>query len=78
MIIFGLYAVLWGKGKEVKKVALLCPIKESNIGPSDDAIDGESECSNVEANDGNDSKHSSVHGGNVESRHIEVIVTSIN
>ncbi|KAI3755262.1 hypothetical protein L1987_55058 [Smallanthus sonchifolius] len=76
LIIFGLYGVLWGKGKEVKKVAQLCPIKEPSIGTGDGAIDGESEHSSLEVVGDGDSKHSSVRSGNVESRHIEVVVTS--
>ncbi|XP_071736898.1 WAT1-related protein At1g68170-like [Rutidosis leptorrhynchoides] len=76
LIIFGLYAVLWGKGKEVKKVAQLCPVKESSIGTGLGAIDGESERSSFEIVGDNDSKHSSVRSGNGETRHIDVIVTS--
>ncbi|KAJ0752296.1 hypothetical protein HanPI659440_Chr09g0322721 [Helianthus annuus] len=74
LIIFGLYAVLWGKGKEVKKVAQLCPIREPSIRTSDGAIDGESEHSSFEVDD-SDSKHSSVRSANGELRRVEVVVT---
>ncbi|KVI01798.1 hypothetical protein Ccrd_019919, partial [Cynara cardunculus var. scolymus] len=43
LIILGLYLVLWGKGKEVKKVAQLCPVRESSIGTDNGAIAGDSE-----------------------------------
>ncbi|XP_076937257.1 WAT1-related protein At1g25270-like [Bidens hawaiensis] len=69
LIIFGLYAVLWGKGKEVKKVAQLCPIREPSIGT------GESERSSLEVVGDSNSKHSGVRSLNGESRHIEVVVT---
>ncbi|KAJ0943004.1 putative EamA domain-containing protein [Helianthus annuus] len=74
LIIFGLYAVLWGKGKEVKKVAQLCPIREPSIRRSDSAIEGESEHSSFEVDD-SDSKHSSVRSANGELRRVEVVVT---
>lgn len=75
LIIFGLYAVLWGKGREVKKVAQLCPIlPEPSIGTGD-AVDGESERSSLEVVGDSDSKHSGVRSVNGGSRHIEVVVT---
>ncbi|KAJ0541262.1 putative EamA domain-containing protein [Helianthus annuus] len=74
LIIFGLYAVLWGKGKEVKKVAQLCQIREPSIRTSDGAIDGESEHSSFDVDD-SDSKHSSVRSANGELRRVEVVVT---
>ncbi|KAM0046478.1 hypothetical protein Hdeb2414_s0009g00316811 [Helianthus debilis subsp. tardiflorus] len=74
LIIFELYAVLWGKGIEVKKVAQLCPIREPSIRTSDGAIDGESEHSSFEVYD-SDSKHSSVRSANGELRRVEIVVT---
>lgn len=76
MIIFGLYAVLWGKGKEVKKVAQLCPVRENSVGTANGAIFGGSEHSSFEIINGDsDSKHSSVRSGHSESRRIEVVVS---
>ncbi|KAD4179375.1 hypothetical protein E3N88_27966 [Mikania micrantha] len=77
MIIFGLYVVLWGKSKEVKKVAQLCPIKEPRIGVDGGAINDRSEQSSFEVVGDSDSKHSSVRSDqNGELRRIEVVVTS--
>nr|KAJ0184904.1 hypothetical protein LSAT_V11C900503360 [Lactuca sativa] len=76
LIIVGLYAVLWGKGKEVKKVAQLCPVRESSVGSYNGAINGESQGSSFEVICDSDSKHSSLRSGNSESRRIEVVVTS--
>ncbi|KVI04595.1 hypothetical protein Ccrd_017086 [Cynara cardunculus var. scolymus] len=77
LIIFGLYFVIWGKGKEVKKVAKLCPMKESSIGTDSCAIAGESECSNIFGVVGDsESKPSSEQIGNGESKRIQVVVTS--
>ncbi|PWA89704.1 nodulin MtN21 /EamA-like transporter family protein [Artemisia annua] len=42
LIIFGLYAVLWGKSEEGKRVAQLCPLKESSIETGEGVVDGES------------------------------------
>ncbi|XP_024959862.1 WAT1-related protein At1g25270-like [Cynara cardunculus var. scolymus] len=77
LIILGLYLVLWGKGKEVKKVAQLCPVRESSIGTDNGAIAGDSERSSIFGVTGDsESKHSSVQSGNGESRRVEVVVTS--
>nr|XP_043630955.1 WAT1-related protein At1g25270-like [Erigeron canadensis] len=75
LIIFGLYIVLWGKGKEVKKVAQLCPEREISMGTGVGAIVGQSERMVI---GDNDSKHSSAQSGNGESRRVEVVVTSLN
>nr|XP_043627117.1 WAT1-related protein At1g25270-like [Erigeron canadensis] len=78
LIIIGLYAVLWAKGKEGKKVAQLCPVRESSgirAAGVDTIIDGESSVHEVIGD--SDSKSSSVRSSNGgESRHIiDVIVT---
>ncbi|KAK9077114.1 hypothetical protein SSX86_005450 [Deinandra increscens subsp. villosa] len=78
LIIFGLYVVLWGKCKEVKKVAQLRPIKEPSSRTSDGVVDGESERSSFEVDGDSDSKHSSIRNGNGETRRVEVVVTSSN
>nr|GEY03590.1 WAT1-related protein At1g25270-like [Tanacetum cinerariifolium] len=75
LIIFGLYAVLWGKCEEGKKVAQLRPVQESNIETGEGVIDGESMRSSLEVLTDGDSKQSSARSGNTEPRHIEVVVT---
>lgn len=72
LIVFGLYAVLWGKGKEVRKVTQLCPVKESSVM----TIDGDLESSSVEVVGDSNSKHSSVRS-NGESSNIEVVVATL-
>ncbi|XP_024959859.1 WAT1-related protein At1g68170-like [Cynara cardunculus var. scolymus] len=73
LIVLGLYIVLWGKNKEVKKVAQLCPVRETIKELDNGAIVGESE-SSFGVGDG-ESKHLSVQSGNDESRRI--VVTSL-
>lgn len=48
LIVFGLYAVLWGKAKEVRKAAHMHELKEPNIVTGVGAIDGETQHSSLE------------------------------
>ncbi|PWA56731.1 nodulin MtN21 /EamA-like transporter family protein [Artemisia annua] len=66
LIIFGLYAVLWGKWEEEKRVAQLRRLKESSIETGEGVVDGESMPSSLEVLADSDSKHTSVQSGNIE------------
>ncbi|KAM0036304.1 putative EamA domain-containing protein [Helianthus debilis subsp. tardiflorus] len=76
LIIFGLYGVLWGKAKEVNKVAKSCSTQVTSIGTGDNAIDRDSEPSSIKVVGVSDSEHSIVRSVDGISRHIEVVVTS--
>ncbi|KAJ9552214.1 hypothetical protein OSB04_016259 [Centaurea solstitialis] len=74
LIILGLYIVLWGKSKELKKVAQLCPVKDSSIEIKNGLIIGEPECSSFGIVGDGELKHSSVQDDNDEPRRI--VITS--
>ncbi|KAJ9552276.1 hypothetical protein OSB04_016321 [Centaurea solstitialis] len=74
LIIVGLYIVLWGKSKELKKVVQLCPVKDSSIETKNGLIIGEPECSSFGIGGDGEFKHSSVQDDNDEPRRIANMV----